>query len=130
VDNAVKSKGTLKAIDGRILPVRHSHAALNTLLQSAGAIMCKMWVVKFHKNMKALGYVHGVHYWQAAFVHDELQIRVCEKTFPISTNAEGKKTSLVGEICVDTIRQVGIDLGVRIPLDGEYQIGSNYADTH
>lgn len=125
VANKVKATGTLKALDGRILPVRHQHAALNTLLQSAGAIVCKMWVIQFHQLMREAGYVHGVHYKQAAFVHDELQIRVCAKTFPL---VDGK--SFVGDMCKQAIKQVGEILKVRLPLDGEYAVGKSYAETH
>lgn len=95
--------------------------------------MCKLWVVKFHEAMKAAGYIHGVHYWQANYVHDELQILVDEKTFPYTSSVvEGKtiKTSLIGDMCVEAIRQVGLDLNIRLPLDGEYKIGMNYAETH
>jgi DNA polymerase-1 len=130
ISAAVYRNGQLKAIDGRYIPVRHKHAALNTLLQSAGSIMCKLWVVKFHDMMQARGFIHGKHYQQLAYVHDELQISVDKKLIPITIDSEGKQTSLVGEICVEAIRQVGIDLGLRLPLDGEYKIGSNYAETH
>ena len=33
----------INGLDGRRIPIRHPHAALNTLLQSAGAIICKRW---------------------------------------------------------------------------------------
>lgn len=36
----------LIGLDGRKLHVRSPHSALNTLLQSAGALACKLWVVK------------------------------------------------------------------------------------
>lgn len=129
VSDAVDTNKKLKALDGRYIPVRHKHAALNTLLQSAGAIVCKLWVVKFHQILKERGYVHGVDYYQANYVHDELQIRVNEKTFPI-IERDGKKTSLLGDLCVEAIQLVGTDLNIRLPLDGEYKIGTNYAETH
>ena len=134
VAEKVKSTGTLKALDGRILPVRHAHAAVNTLLQSAGAIVCKMWVIRFHELMREAGYIHGVHYKQAAFVHDEMQVRCDEKTFPREayTDAKGKikYKSFVGDTAVKAIREVGVMLKVRLPLDGEYNTGVSYAETH
>ena len=36
----------------------------------------------------------------------------------------------VGEIAVEAIRQAGIDLNLNCPLDGEYNVGSNWAETH
>jgi DNA polymerase I-like protein with 3'-5' exonuclease and polymerase domains len=45
VSKAAKTKHQLIGLDGRVLHVRSEHAALNTLLQSAGAILCKEWIV-------------------------------------------------------------------------------------
>jgi DNA polymerase I len=39
-------KGHLPGLDGRRVWVRSEHAALNTLLQSAGAIIAKQWLVE------------------------------------------------------------------------------------
>jgi DNA polymerase I-like protein with 3'-5' exonuclease and polymerase domains len=54
-----------------------------------------------------------------ANVHDELQI----ETEPAHADAVG-----------ETVRQAIVDAGVfynmRIPLDGEYKVGSTWADTH
>lgn len=133
VSAAVEAKGMLRSIDGANIPVRHQHAALNTLLQSAGAIVCKMWVVRFHELMAQHGYVHGRDYFQAAFVHDELQIRCKRSVFTYEMQEiNGKKhfKCLVGELCVQAIRDTGAKLGCRIPLSGEYVIGQSYAETH
>lgn len=134
VKNTVINQGKLKSLDGIYIPVRHQHAALNTLLQSAGAIVCKMWVCRFHELMREHGFIHGIHYKQAAFVHDELQIRCVEKFFPREyyTDAKGKVHTkcLVGELCVQAIADVGKKLNVRIPLTGEYSTGASYAETH
>ena len=45
-------KGFITGLDGRKVPVRSNHAALNTLLQSAGAIICKRWIVEMHSLLK------------------------------------------------------------------------------
>lgn len=133
VSQAVESKGQLKAIDGRVIPVRHKHASLNTLLQSAGAIVCKMWVIRFHELMKENGFIHGVHYHQAAFVHDELQVRVKKNVDTVKLiEVDGKKhfECLVGKLCVQAIVETGVKLNLRIPLTGEYSVGKSYAETH
>jgi hypothetical protein len=39
VDARYKNPGWLRGLDGRRLPVRSPHSALNTLLQSAGAVI-------------------------------------------------------------------------------------------
>jgi hypothetical protein len=70
--------GMLEALDGRKLFVRAQHAALNTLLQGAGATIAKQWCVNFHEYCLEDGLVHG---WDGDFVilawiHDELQVAV------------------------------------------------------
>ena len=64
-ENVVKWKRRwVKGLDGRKVHVRSPHAALNTLLQSAGAIICKLWVIKLVENIKAAGYKSG---WDGDF---------------------------------------------------------------
>jgi DNA polymerase-1 len=59
-----KAEGdVLKGLDGR--PIRlqgKKHAALNYLLQSAGAIVCKAWVVETHHAIKEEGLQLGIDY--------------------------------------------------------------------
>ena len=64
-------KGYLKGLDGRLLHVRSTHAALNTLLQSAGALVCKKWLVILEEELKARGLKHGWDgdYAFSAWVH-------------------------------------------------------------
>lgn len=45
VENQHGSTKYLKGLDGRVVRVRSPHAALNTLLQSCGAIICKYWLI-------------------------------------------------------------------------------------
>ena len=59
VKMAVKSRGYLKGIDGRFLHVRSDHAALNTLLQSAGALVVKYATILMFKNFHSAGFVWG-----------------------------------------------------------------------
>ena len=54
----------LIGLDGRLLHIRSPHAALNTLLQSAGALICKKWVCILEKNLREAGYKHG---WDGDF---------------------------------------------------------------
>ena len=42
-------RGYIIGLDGRHVKVRSQHSALNTLLQSSGAIVCKQWLVEFDK---------------------------------------------------------------------------------
>ena len=108
-------QGTLPGLDGRKLHIRSAHAALNTLLQSAGAIVMKQALVLLDKAIK------NAHL-DAQFVvnvHDEFQLEVKEE-----------HAQRVGELAVDSIKKAGVLLELRCPLDGEYKIGDNWCQTH
>ena len=111
--------GFLFGLDGRKVPVRSTHSSLNTLCQSAGAIICKKWVVEFHQLMKDKGFVEGEDYRQVAFIHDEIQVLV----------KKGIEDE-VGKIAVESISMAGNLLNLKVPLTGEYNFGSNWAETH
>lgn len=50
----------IRGLDGRKVHVRSSHSALNTLLQSAGALICKAWVVEVYRLLtEKYGYESG-----------------------------------------------------------------------
>lgn len=113
------ARGYLVGIDGRILKVRSSHAALNTLLQSAGAVQMKKALCLLDDSLQAQGLVPGTHYEFVANVHDEWQIEV-----------DDDKAELVGQAAVQAIRDAGVALSFRCPLDGNFEIGNNWAETH
>ena len=117
VDAAVKKNGHLKGLDGRILPIRS--AALNTLLQSAGAILCKRATVILYKNLAAKGYVFGKDYAFVAHVHDEIQIQAKEEL-----------ADTIGQEAVKAFEQAGEYYDFRCPITGEYKVGQNWAETH
>jgi len=107
--------GKLQGLDGRQVWVRSEHAALNTLLQSAGAIVMKQALVIATQKLADYGYPYTL----VAQVHDEFQVEVPEEY-----------AERVGICFRNAIRQAGRDLGLRCPLDGEYQIGDNWSQTH
>ena len=119
IDKKSKEDGYLKAIDGGRLTIRHSHAALNTLLQAAGSIVVKKATILFYESVISHDYVWGEDFWIVAHIHDEFQTLVKKDI-----------ADEVGELAVQAIRQAGIDLGVRCPLDGEYKAGRTWAETH
>jgi len=112
-------KGYLFGLDGRKVPVRAVYSSLNSLCQSAGAIVCKKWVVEFHRLMKEEGFKEDEDYQQVAFIHDEIQVLV----------RNGLEDD-VGKIAVKAITNSGNLLNLRVPLTGEYTFGSNWAETH
>lgn len=108
-------KGFLKGLDGRKLSIRSEHAALNTLLQSAGAIVMKEALVILNETINNL----QLDAKFVANVHDEWQIECSEK------DAEA-----VGQAGVDAIVQAGKNLNLNCPLDGDYNIGDAWHETH
>lgn len=56
----------IKGLDGRKVHVRSPHAALNTLLQSAGALICKLWIVETEELLLKAGLKHG---WDGDFAY-------------------------------------------------------------
>lgn len=110
-----KTTKILYGIDGRPLPVRSEHAALNTLLQSHGAVVMKQALVLFHESAKEFWHVFAY----CANVHDEIQIE-CDPSV----------ATTLGNLLVQSIRRAGEVLGIRCRLDGEFKIGTNWAETH
>lgn len=115
VAKVCKSSGSLPGLDGRRLHVRSDHAALNTLLQGAGAIVMKQALVILDERLSKL----GVDYKFVANVHDEWQIEV-EETY----------ADMVGKLGVQAIEQAGRVLEMRCPLTGEYRVGNSWKETH
>jgi DNA polymerase I-like protein with 3'-5' exonuclease and polymerase domains len=109
------AKGWVPGLDGRKIWVRSEHAALNSLLQSAGAIIAKKWIVCFTEELKA----KKIPYKLLAWVHDEVQI----ETKP-------EYGDMVGKIVVESARRAGELLKFRCPVDAEYRIGKNWHDCH
>lgn len=120
VEYTAKTRGYLIGLDGRPLKVRSLHSALNTLLQSAGAIIMKKALVILDETLQGdLEFVPGVDYEFVANIHDEFQVE---------TKIE--YGDLVGQKAVESIRLAGESFGFRCALDGEYKIGKTWAETH
>ena len=113
--SAAAQRGFLKGLDGRKIFVRSEHSALNTLLQSAGALVMKQALIILNESIKW----HGLSAKYVANVHDEWQIEVIEKD-----------AVRVGELAVDAIKETASVFNLICPLDGEYTIGDNWSETH
>lgn len=121
VQGAAK-RGYLVGLDGRHIHVRSSHAALNTLLQGAGALICKKWLVLLEEHLQAAGLKHGWEgdYAFCAWSHDECQI-AC-RTPEIAT--------AVRKMAEDCVLKAGEYFSFRCPTAGESKVGKTWADTH
>lgn len=117
VRKAAKDRGFLKGLDDRKLHIRSEHAALNTLLQSAGALVCKRWAVEMDDALIERGWKHRCQV--VANIHDEHQYEVDEEI-----------AEEVGKLSVECIKRAGRYFDIRCPLDGEFKIGNNWKETH
>jgi DNA polymerase-1 len=108
-------RGYLIGLDGRKLWVRSEHSALNTLLQAAGAIVMKKALVLLDDYATQ----HEIDYKFIGNIHDEIQSEV------VTEQAEK-----YGWLAVECIKAAGISFNLKCPLDGEYQVGTTWAETH
>lgn len=109
------AKGWVPGLDGRRIWVRSEHAALNSLLQGAGAIVMKKALVIFSDKIKT-------NKWNVKLVvnvHDELQW----ETTP-------ELADITGKACVESIEEAGKFFNLRCPVTGEYNVGKTWRDTH
>ena len=108
--------GVLKGLDGRPIRIGNkAHAALNYLLQSAGAVICKNWLLRAYELLDEA----EIDYWPLAFVHDELQISV-------APDHADKAMFLI----TAAMKDVQHTLKFRCELDSEAQKGNSWADCH
>jgi DNA polymerase I len=95
--------------------VRSEHAALNSLLQGAGAIVMKQALVMLDAGIRK----QKLRAKFCANVHDEWQL----ECHPDDAEA-------VGKMAVESIKGAGQYFNLRCPLDGEYKVGKSWRDTH
>jgi DNA polymerase-1 len=109
------TQGSIKGLDGRWLQIRSEHAALNTLLQGAGAIICKEWLVQMTKQINEM----KLNAKLVGSIHDEYQ-------FEVSIEDTPQFCEITKQAILDTEKI----LGVICPLDSEYKVGKTWAETH
>lgn len=109
----VDKTGKVKLLDGRLVPCRSQHAALNVQLQGDGAIVMKLAQVLFERKIKDM----PVKFM--ATVHDEWQLEC-----PPEIAEE------VGKLGVQALLEAGEKLDCKMPIDGEYQIGKDWSECH
>lgn len=107
--------GYVPGLDGRKIWVRSEHAALNSLLQGAGAVVMKKALVIFEEKVRK-------NKWPVKFVanvHDEFQFETTPEV-----------AELAGQAAKQSIVEAGLFYKLRCPLDGEYKVGLNWKQTH
>lgn len=111
------ARGYINAVDGRKLTMRSEHRVLSQLLQSAGAIIAKQWVLLTYDEIKKQ---HGDNAHIMGWIHDELQVACRTKEI-----AED-----VGNIAGRMALKAGATLGIKIPIAAEYSVGRSWSETH
>jgi DNA polymerase-1 len=115
ISSSLEKRPHLYGLDGRPIPIRSKHSALNALLQSAGAVLMKQaTIVAYDAHMK-----NNLLVRQVAHVHDEIQFEAAP------FHAED-----VGSLAVKAIELSGNPFGFKCPLSGEYKVGSDWSETH
>jgi DNA polymerase-1 len=115
-------RGHLVGLDERHVHVRSSHSALNTLLQSAGALVCKRWLVILEEELHKSGLKHGWDgdYAFCAWSHDEAQI-ACRTP---------EVAQVISQLAPSCVTKAGEYFNFRCKLAGESKVGTNWSQTH
>ncbi len=108
-------RGYLKGLDGRRIPIRAMHAALNSLCQSAGSVVMKKALIIMFEHFDK----EGLDVIPLLNVHDEVQL-----------SALKEEAERVGQIAAHAVYEAGEHFNFRCPLAGDYDIGVNWSETH
>ena len=116
-DNVAQSasKGYISGLDGRKVFIRSEHAALNSLLQSAGALVMKQALIILDKY----AILWGMDYRFVGNIHDEFQVEVRED-----------QADKFGSLAASCIEAAGLHFKLRCPLAGDFKVGNSWAETH
>jgi DNA polymerase I-like protein with 3'-5' exonuclease and polymerase domains len=108
--------GWLPGLDGRRVPVRALYSALNFIVTSSEAIICKRWLVRTYDELSAkFRYGWDGDVVLCLWVHDEI-VACCRPEI----------ADKVGEIMVRTAREPGEFYRFKVALDADYKITPNW----
>jgi DNA polymerase I-like protein with 3'-5' exonuclease and polymerase domains len=110
---------TIPGLDGRPIHARKRHARVNTIIQSAGAIIAKRWLVLTDQALHAAGLRYGVDYALLAWVHDET-ITACRPEL-------AEKIAAITKACAV---QAGELYHLDCPMAASAKIGASWAAVH
>ena len=109
----VSKAGQIRTIDGRYISVDSGHKALNYLLQSSAGIVAKRWVLITNE------WLHNVKHQRYAFIHDEQVL-----------GAPPSSADEVAKACKHSALEAGEYYKLRLPIEADANIGSNWAEVH
>jgi DNA polymerase-1 len=117
----VKETGFIKGLDGRKLFMRSEHSQLNTVLQSAAALIMKKALKIADDDLQAEGLVPGKDYEFILWVHDEYELEVQKDLVVIDK---------VSRIVPEAIKKAGEAFGFPCPQKGNVKVGNNWSEVH
>ena len=116
LEKALKRNGNwIRTLDGRRTYVRQDYKLLNTLIQSTAAQIFKVWMFEVNERLPS---------WatQVIAYHDELQFE-CKEYIKRDVEALGKTVCKIAE-------DVGVELGIKVPVTAEAKVGKTWEDCH
>jgi len=119
VKSKVRNSGRLRGLDGRPIFCRAEHASLNYLLQSAGAILSKRWLVIGQDMIDEAGLTYDVDYTRCAYIHDEQQLSV------VPSEVDRMK-----DLLTRAAPRAGEYYNFKVPITASADSGSSWAATH
>lgn len=108
-------RGYLIGLDGRRLGIESEHKALSVYLQGGETVIMRVANVFWQKEARK----QELDFMQVVWVHDEWQTEVLEA-----------QADTLGKLQVKSIVDAGLAFNLNCPLNGEYKIGVNWAETH
>lgn len=112
-------KGFITIPSGRVLPIRHKHAALNTHLQGLGGVAMKTYLVTIHEQFAKAGLKHGRDFIQQATIYDEVDFI-----------AQDRFTEEIAHLLEEAFPMTSKKLGLNANYSGNAMIGKNWAECH
>lgn len=109
------NQGRLQTIDGGLVWCPSQSAALNYKIQSAGAIVMKLAAILLRERAVTA----GIRFNKVGDIHDEGQLEV-----------RAEDADALGNLAVNCISLAGTKLGFRVPLTGDFKVGTTWAETH
>lgn len=106
-------EGWMRCIDGGYVRCPSQHGALNYRIQPLEAVLMKQAMVFIDERARHL------EQGKVADIHDEGQHEVSPRD-----------AQELGHIAVQAIRDAGEQLGFRVPMDGDFKVGTSWAETH
>jgi hypothetical protein len=114
----VEKHGWVPGLDGRRIPTRSDHSALNFMIQSCGAILCKRWMTDAFDEL-CQRFTLNTDFQFVLWVHDELQLLV----------RKGIEEEVIA-ILKRCAEASGTPYNFRGPLEAQAKVGLSWRDTH